>query len=261
MFFLASSHLCAFTSLILLRTLDMATQLRTNRHHCSYCSKHYSRGDSLTAHVRAVHGETELRCENCNIQFTTLQSQVRHNSVHHAQKKSYKCATCLKCFSRKDSLRLHEKHHQNIKSYCWSCLKSFPSENALLRHRRTHGKDGEVTYKQSSTPCRLCSGRFGSAMITILYKNPHQCTVCLKTFKECWLFECHQREHHTCEMVPIQGRTGMGTHRQVFTRNDNSQKVGHQCSVCFKLFSSKQSMERHKSTAHKKHKKTPKHAS
>ncbi len=89
------------------------------------------------------------------------QVQPTENQVQH------KCSVCPRVYSRKDSLKLHERNvHGASKLKCPGCSKVLSSKQALERHSVVHSKE-----------------------------RPFQCDECPKTFKRLDTLRVHEKSH------------------------------------------------------------------
>ena len=84
---------------------------------CKVCNKRFSRGDSLTRHIkknRCKSIDKELKCDTCQKVFTKKYNYLRHLSTHvHDKKEAYSCDMCDKKYERKDKFIAHRKSHED----------------------------------------------------------------------------------------------------------------------------------------------------
>ena len=81
-------------------------------------------------------GHKDYKCESCGKSFTRRQSLKKHVHAIHEGHKNHKCPSCGKCFSQAENLKTHfNTVHEGHKYFkCKSCNKSFSSAGYLKRH-------------------------------------------------------------------------------------------------------------------------------
>ena len=193
-----------------------------------------------------------------DVSATASSNNLTETEMSHTSNR-FHCAVCSKSYSRKDSLRMHERStHGKMKVQCTTCKKHFSSQLALDKHEVTHSDD-----------------------------RPHQCTVCDMTFKRVDAMKTHQLEIHQCDSEsPLRCKfywcnkefyTKVALERHVKMHNNSSSKhwsivrhcddcsttkkapkchqrilsetskyLWHQCSLCLKPFKGCQALQRHK---------------
>ena len=148
--------------------------IQEQQHQCEVCQRIYSRSDTLIAHVRAVHGKTDVKCGYCDKQFTTQQALERHWPTHH-RVKCFECPHCPNKFTRDDTLSLHiQRVHESSADadsscrQCKECGKVLGCVKSLRRHERT--VHGDVA--------------------------PFQCDICKCSFKRRDALKQHEGSHY-----------------------------------------------------------------
>ena len=93
-------------------------QFKMKKLKCQICPSTFTTKKYLNRHVKKVHGEKKLICEQCNYRTNFKQNFLRHLKTHEikhsfpSQRKSEKGYLCDKCglqFNGKQTLRKHEK--------------------------------------------------------------------------------------------------------------------------------------------------------
>ena len=204
---------------------------------CQKCSKKFSRWDTLRSHMRSAHEKSNICCQTCGKQFPTVSKLVRHELTH-TEQKEYHCSHCDKSFQRADNLKVHEATHGNKLLKCNDCGDEFKTELAYSRHSRARTNE-EYVHGEGAKVCKKCSSLVG-ASTHLLYEDKgikyHQCTYCFKSFTPCKRpkFSSYEYEYGFCD------------HFQEYHSKPNiHRKIGSNCSLCSKLFSSKQQAKRH----------------
>uniref|UniRef100_A0A0P4W0T3 C2H2-type domain-containing protein n=1 Tax=Scylla olivacea TaxID=85551 RepID=A0A0P4W0T3_SCYOL len=126
-----------------------------NLHTCSVCGTQLANRQSLTTHLRSVHGQSNgkvLNCETCGKEFHRRDLLHQHQAVHGPP--SLPCPTCHKLFKTPKSLEVHSLIHLNIKRFsCKYCNKKFHQKVNLIRHERSHLPRGTVKCQYCTTHC------------------------------------------------------------------------------------------------------------
>ena len=111
----------------------------------------------LKQHIQFVHeGRRDHKCNECEMEFSSLPCLKRHILCVHEGKKDHKCNECEKVFSTAQSLKVHiECIHEGKKDHlCIDCEKKFSTSSDLKRHiKRVH--EGRKDHK-----CGLCEKCF-----------------------------------------------------------------------------------------------------
>ena len=137
--------------------------------------------------------QKKFSCEICGKKYTLRDSLRYHERSHN--EKTYSCNFCQKMFHYKQRLQIHERIHTGEKPYaCRFCNKKIRHYNGKKLHERTH--IGEKTYS-----CSFCNKKF----VHISSKKNHEkihkeersysCTFCEKKFRQYLTKKVHERVH------------------------------------------------------------------
>jgi DNA-directed RNA polymerase subunit RPC12/RpoP len=131
------------------------------------------KNQALLAGYDPSKGKKSYKCESCSKFFSKPSDLRRHEGLHEAGK-THKCRFCIRYFSELSDLQIHEKNHTREKSNkCRFCIKSFLKPEDLKRHERIH--TGE---------------------------RPYQCGKCLRSFIQKTGFNSHKK---TCNVQSNEG--------------------------------------------------------
>nr|XP_057924584.1 zinc finger and BTB domain-containing protein 41 [Doryrhamphus excisus]XP_057924585.1 zinc finger and BTB domain-containing protein 41 [Doryrhamphus excisus] len=250
---------------------------------CDVCLQCYSTKSNLTVHKKkhtsdAPFQKKEHKCPFCNklhASKKTLAKHVRRFHPDHLQeflskrkKKSegWKCAICMKIFSRRPHLQEHMILHTQDRPFkCSFCDEYFKSRFARLKHQEK--------YHLGPFPCEFCGRQFndtgnrkrhiecthgGKRKWTCLVcgksvrerttlkehmrihsgEKPHLCSICGQSFRHGSSYRLHLRVHHDDKRYECDqcGKTFIRHDHLTKHQKIHSDEKAHQCEECGKCF-------------------------
>ncbi|KAI3374396.1 hypothetical protein L3Q82_006227 [Scortum barcoo] len=225
---------------------------------CDICLQRYSTKSNLTVHKKkhssdAPFQKKEHKCPFCSklhASKKTLAKHVRRFHPDHVQEfltkrkrksEGWKCAICLKTFTRRPHLQEHMILHTQDRPFkCSFCDEYFKSRFARLKHQEK--------YHLGPFPCEICGRQFNDTgnrkrhiECTHGGKRKWTCFICGKSVRERTTLREHMRIHsgekpHLCSICGQSFRHGSSYRYKTAV---------HQCEVCKKEFKGKSSLEMH----------------
>ncbi|XP_053385515.1 uncharacterized protein LOC128550456 [Mercenaria mercenaria] len=202
------------------------TKTRVKSYDCELCDEAFLTNTRLKTHLKNVHNIYTYLCNKCPKRFSIYSSLKRHESINHVDsnkvQRNFMCSECGRCFTAKDSLRVHMFTHTGERPYkCSVCTASYMQSGHLRRHVKvTH--EGKLNYK-----CQY-SG-------------------CDKSFYDLSVLRVHQRSHtderpYTCQQCPSRFRTSNARKTHMRTHLLNKQ---FECHICFQGLTTKYCLQQH----------------
>ena len=208
---------------------------------CNYCTKSFTRKDSLESHIKTIHASVHpYTCthDSCSRTFATRSMYLNHLKVH-GESKPYHCQECTESFTLLAELKEHLKkaHPENEDIRCNECFKVCVSTTSLTEHKlNDHRFECEICGKlfarlaylqvhvkvhsgESKFNCRFCSEGFDSIYAYRQHMKTHPeykrvinvfpCHACDKSFIEPNELVAHyQTEEHRQKAASVGAPTG-----------------------------------------------------
>ncbi|XP_018532766.1 zinc finger and BTB domain-containing protein 41 [Lates calcarifer] len=222
---------------------------------CDICLQRYSTKSNLTVHKKkhasdAPFQKKEHKCPFCNklhASKKTLAKHVRRFHPDHIQEfltkrkrktEGWKCAICLKTFTRRPHLQEHMILHSQDRPFkCSFCDEYFKSRFARLKHQEK--------YHLGPFPCEICGRQFNDTgnrkrhiECTHGGKRKWTCFICGKSVRERTTLREHMRIHsgekpHLCSICGQSFRHGSSYRLHLRVHHDDKR---YECDECGKTF-------------------------
>ena len=201
---------------------------------------------SSTDKVKYQNTEKRFKCKTCIKTYSSKGNLKMHENIHN-EKHRFQCKTCSRvCYSNAD-LIIHERIHSGEKLFeCETCKRTFSRKYQLNCHERLH--TGEKPYI-----CNVCKLDFRSSKslkrheIAHTGRLPFECKSCKKTFSTSSYLKSHERVHtgekpfgcQTCTKS-YSSKNNLKIHERI-----HSGERPYKCKTCFKNFISSTSLQKH----------------
>ncbi|XP_034559618.1 zinc finger and BTB domain-containing protein 41 [Notolabrus celidotus] len=222
---------------------------------CDICLQRYSTKSNLTVHKKKHTSDAPIQkkehkcpfCSKLHASKKTLAKHVRRFHPDHIQEfltkrkrksEGWKCAICLKTFSRRPHLQEHMILHTQDRPFkCSFCDEFFKSRFARLKHQEK--------YHLGPFPCEICGRQFNDTgnrkrhiECTHGGKRKWTCFVCGKSVRERTTLREHMRIHsgekpHLCSICGQSFRHGSSYRLHLRVHHDDKR---YECDECGKTF-------------------------
>ncbi|XP_070775197.1 zinc finger and BTB domain-containing protein 41 [Enoplosus armatus] len=222
---------------------------------CDICLQRYSTKSNLTVHKKKHAGDAPFQkkehkcpfCSKLHASKKTLAKHVRRFHPDHIQEfltkrkrksEGWKCAICLKTFTRRPHLQEHMILHTQDRPFkCSFCDEYFKSRFARLKHQEK--------YHLGPFPCEICGRQFNDTgnrkrhiECTHGGKRKWTCFVCGKSVRERTTLREHLRIHsgekpHLCSICGQSFRHGSSYRLHLRVHHDDKR---YECDECGKAF-------------------------
>ncbi|XP_055591217.1 uncharacterized protein LOC129743258 [Uranotaenia lowii] len=221
---------------------------------CDLCTFQSKYPQTFQTHMKEVHKAIILRCNACELVFSTQEKLDRHIGLH-KDGAIYECHLCPKTYSNIDSLRFHMRQVHSRKKpqaeiekkfLCSICGAAFELENSLKTHSIRH-----TGVKPRSCPqCPFKSftqGALKMHMLTHTKERRYECEICGKAFSTGYGLKLHTRTHtgerpHQCQSCDKRFYTPDHLKRHV--RSHTGDKP-FKCFFCERKFSQSNDLVKH----------------
>ena len=121
------------------------------RMYCDTCGKAYWDQYALKAHINKMHsGKKRFQCdfEECNESFDKFGEMKKHKKTDHAGDVSkFQCHECGKGYNLEPVLQDHiDRIHKGIREICPICGKQFTRKHSLKLHMKSHENEEEQVH-------------------------------------------------------------------------------------------------------------------
>uniref|UniRef100_A0A1A9WQM9 C2H2-type domain-containing protein n=1 Tax=Glossina brevipalpis TaxID=37001 RepID=A0A1A9WQM9_9MUSC len=210
-------------------------------------------------------------CENCNLDFESIQQLNKHRSSSTHSDDLFKCSICDRAYNDYRRMRNHVKTHKAYEHWhenfpvcrlyvCnkQDCEESYPLWSSLYYHKkRPHRKQNADKVSKLDFKCQFCKKLCPTKMsLAVHVARSHnnkflKCSHCHYSYKDQKCLQKHIDYMHTpvtCNQCSktIKNRKNFEIHKHVV--HQHTQR--YFCSVCQKGFYHRSEMENHEKTTH-----------
>ncbi|XP_068233024.1 zinc finger protein 260-like [Palaemon carinicauda] len=207
---------------------------------CKNCGKN-SNGDSALYVNEQIITDSQSYKNDSEKSLTTSSNLDAHQEVQ-SEEKLYICNVCNHSFAKEEHLQSHMQTHVEGNFYrCDQCNKTFLQASSHRTHMKTHTEN-------SNYECETCGELFTlkSTLQVHLMKHqkdkPYKCTLCEKCFSYPSTLKTHMKVHLEIKPSPTVGESGEIIQESPSHGHRNTKKKQHQCEVCSRVFSLKNTL-------------------
>ncbi|XP_015834121.1 gastrula zinc finger protein XlCGF26.1 isoform X7 [Tribolium castaneum] len=249
------------------KTTVEAPRLRRKRKtiDTTYTPSDLSEDETCTRRKRSYNSNKTWSCNKCSQEFKTILLLRKHRKTHTTddsfEKHTYKfdeiqeiyiCNTCSAEYQEREEIEKHVKGHEEFFE-CTICQQRFTKAYSYGTHMVIHSKDKLFRCPQ----CTYKTAKRKSLLIHINYvhlrKFYYVCTTCGKGFNDVVLYKEHNNEHLGLRpFICIVCNKDFAYSRYLLTHQVRCHRVGiegrllpNQCSVCSKVFSKVETLQKH----------------
>ncbi|XP_061609023.1 GDNF-inducible zinc finger protein 1 [Phyllopteryx taeniolatus] len=223
---------------------------RPSKFLCNECQRSFHYERSYLKHMSTYHGvkaDLVFRCETCLKTFSNRSNLRIHEKHVHSSERHFTCKVCTKTFKRKkDVVRHHKQVHEPRLHECSDCGKSLSSKASLMLHKRTHS--GIKAFV-----CTDCGARFTQKSALKMHhrihtgEKPFACDVCDARFTQKSLLAYHKRSHtgekpFMCEAC---GKSFASKEYLRYHSNIHTGSKPFKCEQCGRGFAQRNSLRQH----------------
>ena len=233
---------------------------------CDICFEIFPTSSILSRHLK-THEENYLYfCRTCLKGFKCLESLENHQNIGGCVRKvTPECDICFKKFRNYSILvrhlqRIHEKGNFIIESFpkCDICFKTFRKRSLLAIHLRTHEKrDCRKIISVLTTnkyldekPMTIKAKESVTIQEQLNSEKPHSYDICEEKLTSSAVRTDHYQSKHTeqqtCETTFEKDMKVPKSLKNLQNTSDCEIEVDHECEICFKVFSNRSSLIKHR---------------